>query len=142
MLKRLALLGCALFIAGCQKNIQTTEAVRAGLLEHLEKVSGLNTKSMKIDLGNVSFRENEADVTVSFLPNGAAPGEGMQMAYTLERKGDKWVVKGKRGASGGAGGGMMPGHGTPAPSAAPSGAMPPGHPPVPGASPGAEEKKP
>ena len=137
MLIRIALLVCAVFLVGCQKNIQTTEAVRAGLLEHLEKVSGLNTKSMKIELGNVSFRENEADVTVSFLPNGAQPNEGMQMAYTLERKGDKWVVKGKRG-SGGAGGGMMPGHGAPAPAAPPTGAMPPGHPPVPGA----EEKKP
>lgn len=136
MLTRLALAVLVLSLAACQKNLQTPEAVRAGLLEHLEKVSGLNTKSMKIELGNVSFRENEADVTVSFLPNGAQPSEGMQMAYTLERKGDKWVVKGKRGSGGG---GAMPGHGGAAPATPPPGAaMPPGHPPVPGA----EEKKP
>lgn len=133
------LLSLLLLASGCQKNIQTPEAVRAGLMEHLTKVSGLDTKAMKIDLGNVGFRENEADVTVTFVPNGADPSQGMQMSYTLERKGEAWVVKSKRGSGGaGGGGGAMPGHGGSAPTAPPAGAMPPGHPPVPGA----EGKKP
>jgi hypothetical protein len=41
----------------------------------------------------------------------------MQMQYTLERKGDRWVVKGRRDSGG------LPHGGTP-------GAMPPGHPPT------------
>jgi hypothetical protein len=105
-----------LALSGCTKNIQTKEAVQAALVEHLSKVSGLNMSQMKMDVGSVAFRENEVDATVTFVPNGMDPSQGMQMVYTLERKGDTWAVKSKRG-------GM---HDTTAPPTA----MPPAHPPV------------
>ena len=106
-----------LALVGCAKNIQTKEAVQAALTEHLSKVSGLNMSQMKMEVGSVSFRQNEADAAVSFVPSGMDPAQGMQMVYTLERKGETWVVKSKRG-------GMHD-------NAAPPAAMPPaGHPPV------------
>jgi hypothetical protein len=77
---------------------------------------------MQVDVTSVSFREGEADAVVSFRPKGQAdPSAGMQMQYTLEKKGNRWVVKGKRES------GASP-HGGEA--QAPGGAMPPGHPPV------------
>jgi len=106
-----------LALLGCAKNIQTKEAVQAALMEHLTKVSGLNMGQMKMEVGSISFREKEADVAVSFVPNGMDPAQGMQMVYTMERKGDTWAVKGKRGGQ----------HDKTAPPAA----LPPaGHPPV------------
>ncbi len=110
-----------LSLFGCAKNIQTKEAVQAALKDHLTKVSGLNMGQMKMEVGSVSFRQNEADATVSFVPNGMDPSQGMQMVYTLERKGDTWAVKSKRG-------GMHD-------NTAPPAAIPPGHPPTPGAEP-------
>ena len=105
-----------LSLFGCAKNIQTKEAVQAALMDHLTKVSGLNMGQMKMEVGSVSFRQNEADATVSFVPNGMDPAQGMRMVYTLERKGDTWAVKSKRG-------GMHD-------NSAPPAAVPPGHPPT------------
>lgn len=88
---------------------------------------------MQIDVASVSFRQNEADAMVSFRPKGATDASaGMQIQYTLEKKGNRWVVKGKRdsgmaphgGAPGAMPGGSMPG------GSMPGGAMPPGHPPA------------
>ncbi len=81
----------------CTKNIQTKEAVQTALMEHLNKVSGLNMSQMKMEVGSISFRQNEAEAAVSFVPNGMDPSQGMQMVYVLERKGDTWAVKSKRG---------------------------------------------
>ena len=110
-----------LALLGCAKNIQTKEAVQAALVDHLNKVSGLNMTQMKMEVGSVSFRENEADAAVSFVPNGMDPAQGMQMVYTLQRKGETWVVKGKRGGQ----------HDNTKPPAAipPAGHPPAGHPP-------------
>lgn len=117
LLRTVATTVVMLALLGCAKNIQTKEAVQSALVDHLNKVSGLNMTQMKMEVGTVAFRENEADATVSFVPNGMDPSQGMQMVYTLVRKGDTWAVKSKRG-------GMHD-------SAAPPAGMPPaGHPPL------------
>jgi hypothetical protein len=108
---------------GCGRNIQTQEAIRRGVIDHLSKRSGLDVNSMQIEVSSVNFRANEADAVISFRPKGAAdPGAGMQMMYTLERKGNQWVVKSKAGAGGAAphGAGMS----------TPGSEVPAGHPPV------------
>ena len=118
--------------------------MRQGVIDYLTQRSDLNLSRIKVDVTAVSFRENEADATVAFRPKDAAQG-GMQMRYTLERKGDKWVVKG-HGRSGGQsphsagpGSGQMPAGGAMgAPAGAEGGAglkLPPGHPPMEGAPP-------
>jgi len=55
---------------------------------------------MQVDVTSVSFRQNEADATVSFRPKGGGAGAGMQMRYVLERRGNRWVVKSKSEAGG------------------------------------------
>jgi hypothetical protein len=127
----LTLLAAALLVcAGCSKDIQNKDAVKAGLMKHLTNVAGLDVNSMDIDIGAVSFQKDEATASVSFRPKGSSGGPAMmQMTYVLERKGAEWTVKGKRGqpnqAPHGAEGAPPmggPGGGTPA--------MPPGHPPM------------
>jgi hypothetical protein len=129
------LFGCALAcLVGCSKNIQTNEAVRQGVLNHLSKNTGLNVGSMDIEVTSVTFRDNEADAVVGFKPKGGT-GSGMSMRYTLERKDSTWVVKKK--ADSGMGHGMgAPGMTMPGtmPGMTPPGAgkpaMPADHPPM------------
>ncbi len=123
-LRILVVLSGALLLVGCQRGAQTPEAVRQGVIDHLSSRPGLtiDINAMNIEVTSVSFRQNEADAAVSFRPKGGA-GAGMEMRYTLERKGDRWVVKGKAEAAGAPHGSAM------------GGGMPTGHPPM-GATPG------
>jgi hypothetical protein len=114
-----------LLLCACGGNIHNAEAVRQGVIDHLSgrKNLELDLSSMDLQVTSVSFRENEADATVSFTPKGGAAA-AMSMRYTLERKGNHWVVKTKSEA------GASP-HGAGAPEGAPGGGqLPPGHPPV------------
>lgn len=120
--------------AGCQKNVQTNDAVLKGVKQHLANNKGLNIDSMDIQITKVAFRDTEADATVSFRPKGGDAAADMEMKYTLERKGNDWVVKknptagghgGMGSGMGGMGGGMGAGQGM---------EMPQNHPPA-GAAP-------
>lgn len=130
----------ALLLASCSKNIENKDAVRQGVVDHLKarKNLDLDLSSMQLEVTSVIFRDKEADATVSFVPKGAAPSQGMSMKYTLVREGGSWKVKQKSETtnnphSGGAvtnphEGGM----GTVPPPGAGGGAeLPPGHPPMP-----------
>lgn len=108
-------------LLACSKNIQTNEAVKKGVVEHLSKNSSLSLASMDIEVQSVTFRDNEADATIAFKPKNMPGDQGMAMRYTLERKGNEWVVKSK--ADSGAG------HAT-VPPAAEGVELPPGHPPT------------
>jgi hypothetical protein len=102
----------------CHRSNPSAE-IREGVIDYLSKRSNLNVSGMNVDVTSLVVRQNEADAVVSFTAKGANPGQPMSMRYTLERKGDRWVVKDKAEA------GASP-HGT-APA---GGELPPGHPPV------------
>jgi hypothetical protein len=113
----------ALSLASCGGNVHSTEAVRQGVVDHLSsrKNLDLDLSAMDLQVTSVSFRQNEADATISFRPR-SGNAQGMSMRYTLELKGSRWVVKNKseagaspHGAGAGQGGG---------------GGLPAGHPPV------------
>ncbi len=148
-LSYLCVLPVFLLLLGCNRGNQTPEAVRQGVIDYLAKRSDLDMSSMQIDVTSVSFRQNEADATVSFRPKGSGAGSGMQMRYTLERQGNRWVVKGRGQSAAGAaphGGnpGQMPGApgGMQQPGSGPmGGALPPGHPPMSGSKPPEPQKK-
>lgn len=110
--------------------MQNEAAVRQGVIDYLSARTDLNMSQMQVDVTSVSFRKDEADAVVAFRPKGGAESAGMQMRYTLERKGGRWVVKKSAGAHaqqqpGGAMGGGM------------GSRMPPGHPPMGAAPPSA-----
>ncbi len=115
----------ALALSACNRAAESKEAVREGIIDHLNKNSGLDVKSMDVVVDNVRFEGSRATARVSFKPK-TSPDAGMSMNYTLERSGPKWVVQ--KAASGGHGN-MAP------PPAADPGALPPGHPPVAPAAP-------
>jgi len=85
-------------------------------MQHLAANSGLDIASMDVEVTSVSFSGNEANAAVNFRPK-ASPDQGMQMNYTMEKKGAQWIVKRKADSGGGP-------HGS-------QGGMPPDHPPVP-----------
>ena len=124
-------------LSGCKKDIQSTEAVRQGVLAYLSKRSDL--LSMDVSIANVTYRQDEATATVHLQAKGSnSPGSGMDIRYLLERKGNEWVVKGR--ASGDNHGAnaqpntqpSMPSpHGTPDSIGAMPQTLPPGHPAIP-----------
>jgi len=98
--KTLALAVAALVLAACSKNIQNPDAVKQGVVDYLKErapAMGLDMSAMDVIVGVVSFEKDVARANVSFVPKGMPPGSGgMQMDYVLERKGDKWAVKGRQ----------------------------------------------
>ena len=118
-MKTLTLAVAALVLAACSKNIQNPEAVKQGVVDYLKDrapTMGLDMSAMDVNVGAISFEKDTARASVSFVPKGMPGSGGMSMDYVLERKGDKWAVKGREMKS-------MPG-------SMPLGSMPPGHPPL------------
>ncbi len=131
----MTLVAAAMLLAACSKDIQNSDAVKQGVLDYLQQrkaETGLDMSSMQVDVVSVSFDKDQARATVMFRPKNTEAAAGMQMQYTLDRKGGKWVVA-RHNESGpnphGAGGmqGMPQGH-----PAMPGGEgqLPAGHPPV------------
>jgi hypothetical protein len=112
-----------LALCACTSDIQNKEAVKSGIVKHLNerKNLDLDMSAMNVEVTSVTFRKDVAEAVISFAPKGAPAAQGMSMKYMLERKGNEWAVKGRAAA-----GGM--GHGA---AAAPGvGELPPGHPPA------------
>lgn len=133
-LTALALL-TAFCLAGCQKDIQTKDAVRQGVMTYLTQNKNLSVSSMEIEVTQVTFRDKEADAVVMFKPKGGDAASGMSMKYTLEKVGSAWVVKkkadsGAHGATAPMGSGAMPMPSGAMPMPSTSGALPAGHPPT------------
>jgi hypothetical protein len=126
-----ALIGlAALCLAGCSKNIDTSEAVKEGVIKDIAKK--VDVQAMDVSVDSVSFREKEADAKVSFKPKGAPASQSIVMNYALERQGDEWHIKTRnmqahdQQPSGQAG--LPPGH--PTSGAQTGGPLPAGHPQV------------
>jgi len=125
-----------LALAGCHHNVQNEDAVKRGVMDYLATRQGLNLASMTVSITSMVFRQNEVYATVTFTPKGSG-AEPMTIAYTLEKQGDRWVVKPRAGSGnphGGMGANPHGDMGTPG-TGAPAGALPPGHPAVPPQSP-------
>ena len=132
-------------LSGCQKSIQSQDAVKQGIMTYLAKRSDL--LSMDVNVTSVEFRQDEATATVHFQAKGnTSPGAGMNMQYVLHRSGEQWVVQAKAGANAAHGAnGLPPPSATapnsssgsigampnlPPPGGAGAGGLPPGHPGV------------
>lgn len=121
-MKLLLPLVAAMLLFSCGRhNIDNKEAVRKGVVDYLDKrkgQTGLDMNLMNVEVTNLNFDKNEARATVAFRSKDGSAGGGMTMSYVLERKDDKWVVKGRQDSGMSPhGGGSMP-------------AMPPNHPPT------------
>jgi hypothetical protein len=142
--KKFAFVAAALLLGACAKDIQNKQALKDGVIDYLNgrmSSTGLDVRLMDVDVSSMSFERDQARATVVFRPKGSTEGGGMTMNYSFDRKGDKWVVRGRQDSGAnphGAGGlpapGAMPGTslppGHPATGASPGTALPPGHPPT------------
>jgi hypothetical protein len=96
------LLAASCAAGGCKNQQSDSNAIRAGIMQHLTSVGTLNISAMEVDVRTVSINGNQAHAEVEFRPKtGAAPGAGMQVAYNLEKRDGSWVVL-KTQAAGGA----------------------------------------
>ena len=89
-MKSLSLVAAALLLASCSKNIQTTEAVRQGVMDYMNTVAptiGLDVSNMTIDVPAVTFDHDHARATVTVKPK-TVDVPGMELVYNLDRKGD------------------------------------------------------
>ena len=120
-----------LFLAGCAKRNDTPEAIKKGVIRDISK--SFNVANMDVIVDSVSFRDKEADATVTFALKGGNASQGMTMKYVMERHDDgEWYIKSRASSAGsgapGAPGAMPAGHpamGTPADSGMPeAGATP------------------
>lgn len=111
-------------LGSCGQNLNTKEAVRQGVIDHLSTRKGLDLdmKSMDVEVTSVTFRSDEADAMVSIKARGANAASGMQMQYTLKRDGSRWKVEKKAEA------GMNP-HSEQM-AAPPASQLPADHPPI------------
>jgi hypothetical protein len=139
-----ALTMSAYVLTGCAPKNDTPDAVKQGVVRDLAKKFDMTKMDVIVD--SVSFRDKEADATVTFTVKGGSAAQGMTMKYVMERHDDgQWYIKSRASAAGegapptganaGTGSAAMPaGHpamGAPEAATSASGSkfnLPPGHP--------------
>lgn len=92
----------ALTLAGCSRGTAPPAsasqedperaAVRAALTKYLSERGTLNMDAMQMDIKDVKFTGDRADVQVQFRVKDAQDA-GMDMDYVLQREAGVWVVK-------------------------------------------------
>jgi hypothetical protein len=78
-------------VACSNANIDNKDAVKAAMIEYLEKnkaSTGIDPAAMDVNVDAVQFERDTARASVSFLIKGST--NGMQGNYTLTRDGNKW----------------------------------------------------
>jgi hypothetical protein len=115
------------FAAGCKKQVNEQDAIRASIEKHLSGRSDLNLSAMDREVKQISVNGDHATAQVEFrLKQGNA---SMRVTYALERQGGEWSVTNSQ-----PGGGQDPHSGMESPPAASHGpgsnSLPQGHPPV------------
>jgi hypothetical protein len=106
------LVAAILALAGCRGGNQDREAVRQGILDHLAE-AGFSNQNMDVSLASLQFNGDKADAVVQIAPKGANHEQGMQMRYSLQQKGSRWVVVGRGDTGAGHGGAIAPGAANP-----------------------------
>src|ERR1700730_822491 len=76
--------------AGCKKQANNQDAIRASIEKHLNGRADLNLSAMERDVKQISVNGDHATAQVEFrLKQGDAR---MQVEYALERQGGEWTV--------------------------------------------------
>ena len=113
----------AFILGGCAKKNDTPEAVKQGVIRDL--ATKFDMTKMDVIVDSVSFRDKEADATVTFAIKGGSAAQGVTMKYVMERHDDgQWYIKSRASAeSAGA-----PAVGAPDAATGSQSNLPPGHP--------------
>ncbi len=121
-----ALLLVCLSFAGCHKQSNEQDAIRASIEKRLNGRADLNMAAMDREVKQVSVNGDHATAQVEFRLKGS--DASMDIEYTLERQNGEWAVLDSRPM----GGGMSLPEAGAVPGAPESGgsSVPQGHPPV------------
>jgi hypothetical protein len=94
------LLAAALLFFGvsCRKPSSDEEAIRASILQHLQKSSNLNLSAMDTEFGQITVNGDHAQAQVIF--RAKQEGATMQMNYSLQRQNGEWTVLSSQPAGG------------------------------------------
>jgi hypothetical protein len=114
-------------LAGCNKQTNDQDAIRASIEKRLNGRADLNMSAMDREVKQVSVSGDHATAQVEFRLKGG--DARMEIEYTLERQGKEWAVLGSQPMGGGSShseGGKSPPN---APDAGGS-SRPQGHPPT------------
>jgi hypothetical protein len=85
--------------AGCNKQANDQDAIRASIEKRLNARSDLNMSAMDREVKQISVNGDHATVQVEFrLKGGDAK---MEIEYTLERRGNEWAVLNSQPMGGG-----------------------------------------
>jgi hypothetical protein len=106
------LVAAILALAGCRGGNQDREAVRQGILDHLAE-AGFSNQNMDVSVTSLQFNGDKADAVVEIAPKGANHAQGMQMRYSLQQKGSRWLVVGRADTGAGHGSAIAPGAANP-----------------------------
>ncbi len=93
-------IAAALLIFGvaCRKASSDEEAIRASILQHLQKSGNLNLSAMDTEFGQITVNGDHAQAQVLF--RAKQEGATMQMNYSLERQNGEWTVLSSQPAGG------------------------------------------
>ena len=96
------MLAAFLAASGCHRSQKAeSDAIRDGIRQYLGSLNTLNLSAMDMNVTNVKIDGTEARADVEFTPKtGGAPGAGMKISYSLEKRGDQWLVVGKNAIGG------------------------------------------
>ena len=99
----LLLLAGAISVGGCQTQTKAApDGIREGIEQHLSSLKTLNLSAMNMNVTSQSVNGDTAQAQVEFTPKTGAPaGATMRVSYSLEKRGNQWVVV-KTNALGGA----------------------------------------
>ncbi|HTQ87529.1 MAG TPA: hypothetical protein VMI93_15020 [Candidatus Solibacter sp.] len=86
----LAAAALLVFAAACHKASSDDEAIRASVLQHLQKNGGLNLAAMETQFQQITVDGDHAQAQVLFRTK--QEGATMQMTYALERRDGEWAV--------------------------------------------------
>lgn len=122
-----ALLLVCLPFAGCHKQANEQDAIRASIEKRLNGRTDLNMSAMDREVKQISINGDSATAQVEFRLKGS--DASMEIQYTLERRGGEWTVLDGQPMGGGT---SLPDAGQSPPNAPDDGhgSTPPGHPPV------------
>lgn len=124
------LLIATVMLAACKPQTDDKDAIRSGVIKHLAALNMLNMNAMDVKVTQATVNGNQARAEVEIRSKGGDPNAApMQIGYSLEKRGEEWVVLKSTGMSGGM---QHPAPGEAPPAGSAPGAMPPGHPNVTG----------
>jgi hypothetical protein len=117
-----------IWILGCKSKTDDSQAIRDGIVKHINSLKGLDVNLMEITVVNSTIDGDRAQAQVEIRPKSEQAGTAsMQLTYLLQKRGSDWVVV-KSQAAGGTmehpTSGVMPG------GSMQGDQLPPGHPPV------------